>query len=205
MWSTENHFLINRKLIKKYTILHLIVLDQYPRQYQTNCSPAIRLIQAVQLIQPLQPLTAHQTAKIQLYPSKYFSTRVKTSGPFQKHFKFLSLPSQVSFLDLPKTPFSLSPTDDAGTPTKCAPSPVANGPTSSESSKLSGTLSFSLYPSLPHSFSHLTSLISQVLLLREMMPFFLIFEVTIRSYFYQHNPMDWYFLVRFSSPLFSGS
>jgi hypothetical protein len=108
-------------------------------------------------INPTAPtLTAHQTGKIQLYPSKYFSTRVKTSGPFQKHFKFLSLPSQVSFLDLPKTPFSLSPTDDAGTPAKRAPSPVANGPTSSESSKLSGTLSFSLYPSLPHSFSHLT-------------------------------------------------
>ena len=35
--------------------------------------------------------------------------------------------------------------------------------TSSESSKLLGTLLFSLYPSLPHSFSHLTSLISSVL------------------------------------------
>ncbi len=124
---------------------------------------------------------------------------MKTSAPFQKNFKSLSLPSQVG---LPKIPFSLSHTADAGTPAKRAPSPVANGPTSSESSKLSGTLSFSLYPSLPHFFSYLTSLISQVLLLREMMPFFLIFEVTIRSYFYQHNPMDWYFLVRFSSPLY---
>ena len=38
---------------------------------------------------------------------------MKTSRHFQKNFKFLSLsfslPSQVSFLVLPKTPFSLSP------------------------------------------------------------------------------------------------
>ena len=126
-----------------------------------------------------------QIVKIQLYPSKPawkhppLSKKISNSS--------LSLPSQVV---LPKIPCSLSPTVDAGTPAKRAPSPVANGPTSLESSKLSGTLSFSLYPSLPHSFSHLTSLISQVLLLREMMPLFLIFEVTIRSYFYQHNPMD---------------
>ena len=35
----------------------------YPRQYQTNCSPAIPLIHTVHLIQPLQPLTAHKQQK----------------------------------------------------------------------------------------------------------------------------------------------
>ena len=127
-------------------------------------SDPIHLIQTVHLIQPLQPLTAHKQ-------QKYNFTLQNISAPAWKHPALskknsnssLSLPSQVSFSVLPKTPFSLSPTDDAGTLAKRTPSLVANGPTSSESSKLSGTLSFSLYPSLPHSFSHLTSLISSVL------------------------------------------
>jgi hypothetical protein len=125
------------------------------------------LIHTVHLIQPLQPLTAHKQQK---YNFTLQNPR-ENIRPFPKKISnsSLSLPSQVV---LPKIPFSLSPTANAGTPAKRAPSPVANGPTSSESSKFSGTLSFSLYPSLPHSFSHLTSLISQVLLLREMMPFF---------------------------------
>ena len=160
-------------------------------------SDPIRLIQTVHLIQPLQPLTAHKQ-------QKYNFTLQNISAPAWKHPAFpkkfqipvsLSLSPPKSLSQFCPKPLSLSH----------PPTTLANGPTSSESSKLSGTLSFSLYPSLPHSFSHLTSLISQVLLLREMMPFFLIFEVTIRPYFYQHNPMDWYFLVRFSSPLFSGS
>jgi hypothetical protein len=101
-----------------------------------------------------------QTAKNTTLP---FRTRVKTSSPFKKNFKFLS-----SSLSPPKSlsHFCPKPLSLSHPPTTLVrrhnehPSPVANGPTSSESSKPSGTLSFSLYPSLPHSFSHLTSPLS---------------------------------------------
>ena len=112
-----------------------------------NCSPAIPLIQTVHLIQPLQPLTAHQTAKIQLYPLNYFSIHVKTSSHFQKNFKFLSLS-----LSPPKSLFLNSHPSTTLVRWQIAPTlRWRTALTSSESSKLSGTLSFSLYPSLPHS------------------------------------------------------
>jgi hypothetical protein len=97
---------------------------------------------------------------------------------FQKYFKFLSLslslslslPSQVSIFIQPfpkifQIPFSLSlsllslsshPTTTLVRRQIAPPLWGQTAPTSSKSSKLSGILSFSLYPSLPHSFSHLT-------------------------------------------------
>jgi hypothetical protein len=121
------------------------------------------LIQTVHLIQLLHPLTTHQTTKIQLYPSKYFSSRVKTSGPFQKIFKFLSLslslPNSLSQI-CPK-PLSLShpPTTlvrRQNTPSllwRTAP-PLRKAPSFRYSLVLSLSLAASLFLS-PH-LSHLT-------------------------------------------------
>ena len=109
-----------------------------PGNTKRNCRATIPLIQTVHLIQPLQPLTAHQTVKIQFYLKTISTSAWKHPAIYKKIQIPLSLslsPLSSFFLNFAQNSFfSLSPTDDAGTLAKCTPSPVENSLTLLESS-----------------------------------------------------------------------
>jgi hypothetical protein len=157
----------------------LKIMDPYPRQYQKELQPC----NSFNLNRPFNPTApafdSSPNSKNTTLSFKIFQHPHENIPPFPKKFQIplslslspLSLPLPSLFLSYAQNPFlSLSPPKSlflsSHPPTTLVCRQIAPllwgrmALTSSESSKLSGTLSFSLYPSLPHSFSHLTSLIS---------------------------------------------
>ena len=135
-----------------------------PGNTKRNCRAAIPLVQAIHLIQPLQPLTPHQNLKIQLYPLNYWyagKSRLLSGGEWpSRHRKALSFQvlshslSILHYLTLSLTS-PLSSHKFYSTPENRPPSLVPKRLAFHLVEKPPNPTVFTL--SLPHSFSYLTN------------------------------------------------